>query len=419
MKRLIRGLVGALALAAFALPMTTANAQQPPVKIGFGMALSGGLAAGGKAALLVYKIWAEEVNARGGLLGRKVELVYYDDQSNPANVPGIYTKLLDVDKVDLVLSGYATVPTAAAMPIIIQRNKLFLSLFALGANTQFEYPRYFQIQPNGPDPKPAFSEGFFATAAKLNPKPKTVAMAGADAEFSVNAMEGARENIKKMGFQIVYDKTYPPNTIDFTPIVRAMKATKPDLFFIASYPPDSAGMIRAVNEVGVQATMIGGNMVGLQFAALKGQFGQLLNGWVNYDYFVPAKTMQFAGMDEFLKKYRERAASAGVDLLGLYIPPYAYAEMQILEAAVKGVSSFDDAKLADYIRTNSFDTIVGKLTFGRYGEWAKSRILMMQFHGLKGNDLEQFKDDSHSTILFPDEFKTGDVVVPFDSAKNK
>ena len=165
-------------------------------------------------------------------------------------------------------------------------------------------------------------------------------MAGADAEFSVNAMEGARENIKKMGFQIVYDKTYPPNTIDFTPIVRAMKATKPDLFFIASYPPDSGRMIRAVNEVGVQATMIGGNMVGLQFAALKGQFGQLLNGWVNYDYFVPAKTMQFAGMDEFLKKYRERAASAGVDLLGLYIPPYAYAEMQILEAAVKGVSSF-------------------------------------------------------------------------------
>jgi branched-chain amino acid transport system substrate-binding protein len=244
-------------------------------------------------------------------------------------------------------------------------------------------------------------------------------MAGADAEFSVNAMEGARENIKKMGFEIVYDKTYPPNTIDFTPIVRAMKATNPDLFFIASYPPDSAGMIRAVNEVGVKATMIGGNMVGVQFAALKGQFGQLLNNWVNYDYFVPARTMQFAGMDEFLKKYRERAASAGVDLLGLYIPPYAYAEMQILEAAVKAVGSFDDAKLADYIRVNSFDTIVGKLTFGKYGEWAQSRILMVQFHDLVGNDLDQFKDDSRTTILFPDAFKTGEVKVPFDSAKNK
>ncbi len=152
MKKLIRGIAGAIALAAFSLPITAANAQQqqPPVKIGFGMALSGGLAAGGKAALLVYQIWAEEVNARGGLLGRKVDLVYYDDQSNPSTVPGIYTKLLDVDKADLVISGYATVPTAAAMPIIIQRNKLFLSLFALGANNQFDYPRYFQIQPNGP-----------------------------------------------------------------------------------------------------------------------------------------------------------------------------------------------------------------------------------------------------------------------------
>ena len=252
-----------------------------------------------------------------------------------------------------------------------------------------------------------------------NPKPQTLAMVGADAEFPQMRWTARARLAKKTGLKIVYDKTYPPNTTDYTPIVRAIRRPIPISCCHRSYPPDSAGMIRAVNEVGVKATMFGGDMVGLQFAALKGQFGQLLNGWVNYDYFVPAKTMQFAGMDEFLKKYRERAASAGVDLLGLYIPPYAYAEMQILEAAVKGVSSFDDAKLADYIRTNSFDTIVGKLTFGRYGEWAKSRILMMQFHGLKGNDLEQFKDDSHSTILFPDEFKTGDVVVPFDSAKNK
>ena len=98
------------------------------------MALSGGLAGGGKAALLAYQIWAEEVNAKGGLLGRKVELVYYDDQTNPSTVPSIYTKLLDIDKVDLLLSGYATVPTAAAMPIVIQRKKLFLSLVRLAAN---------------------------------------------------------------------------------------------------------------------------------------------------------------------------------------------------------------------------------------------------------------------------------------------
>jgi branched-chain amino acid transport system substrate-binding protein len=198
-----------------------------------------------------------------------------------------------------------------------------------------------------------------------------------------------------------------------------MKATNPDLFYIASYPPDSAGMISAVNEVGVKAQMIGGSMVGVQFAALKGKFGALLNNWTNYEYFVPAPTMKFAGMDEFLKKYRERAVPAGVDALGLYIPIYAYAEMQILEAAVKAVGSFDDAKLADHIRANEFDTIVGKIKFGRYGEWAKSRILMVQFRGLQGNDLEQFKDPAHSVILFPEQYKSGDVQAPFDSAKNK
>src|SRR5881227_1609528 len=207
--RLVAGFLGATALAL--LPNAASAQSGEPIKIGFGMSLTGPLAANGKQALLGMKIWEEETNAAGGLLGRPVKLIYYDDQSNPATVPGIYTKLLDVDKADLVMSGYATVPTAAAMPIIIQRNKLFMSLFALGANNQFDYPRYFQIMPSGPDPKPAFSEGFFAAAAKLPSKPKTVAMAGADAEFSVNAMEGARENIQKMGFQIVYDKTYPPN----------------------------------------------------------------------------------------------------------------------------------------------------------------------------------------------------------------
>jgi branched-chain amino acid transport system substrate-binding protein len=125
------------------------------------MALSGGLAAGGKQALVTYQLWADDVNARGGLLGRKVGLVNYDDQSSPATVPGIYSKLLDVDKVDLVLSGYCTVPTAAAMPLSMQHGKVFLSLFALAANDQFNYDRYFQLQPNGPNAKVEFSKGFF------------------------------------------------------------------------------------------------------------------------------------------------------------------------------------------------------------------------------------------------------------------
>ncbi len=417
MTKLTRRQALAVAGSAVVTMATPAFAQASPIKIGFGMALTGGLAGGGKAALLSYQIWAEEINARGGLLGRKVELVNYDDQSNPATVPAIYTKLLDIDKVDLIISGYATVPTAAAMPVVMQKGKVFLSLFALAANDQFRYDRYFQMQPNGTQAKFEFSRGYFDLAQNLNPKPKTVALVGADAEYGVLCLEGARDNAKKAGIKIVYDRSYPPNTMDFGSIVRAIKATKPDLVFIASYPPDSAGMVRAVHEVGLDARMVGGGMIGLQFAALKQQLGPLLNNIVCYDLYVPEPTMNFPGVTSFLKKYQERAEKAGVDPLGFYIPPFAYAEMQILEAAVKAVNSLDDKKLAEYMRSNTFSTVVGDIKFGDRGEWAEPRLLLVQYHGVVGNDVEQFKHPGKQAIIYPPRFKSGDLVTPFESVK--
>lgn len=404
------------ALAALTIPATAQSSN--PIKIGFSMALSGGLAGGGKAALLAYQIWAEEVNARGGLLGRKVELVYYDDQSNPSGVPAIYTKLLDVDKVDLLLSGYATVPTAAAMPIVIQRKKLFLSLFALAANDEFKYDRYFQLQPNGPQAKYELSKGFFDVASSLDPKPRTVAMVGADAEYSILALQGARENAKTAGFKIVYDRTYPPSQVDFAPIVRAIKATNPDLLFMASYPPDSTGMIQSLTEIGFSARLVGGGMIGLQFAAIKQKLGPMLNNVICYDLYVPEPTMKFPGTEDFLKRYRERAAGAGVDPLGIYIPPFAYSEVQILEAAITAVGSLDDGKLADYIRKTSFQTIVGDIKFGDRGEWAEPRVLYVQYQGVVGNDVEQFKQAGKQVILYPARYKSGTVRSPFTSLKN-
>src|SRR5213593_4305616 len=105
-----------------------------PIKIGLGMALTGGLAANGKPALMAMQMWAEDVNKKGGLLGRQVQLIYYDDQTKPATVPAIYSKLLDVDKVDIVMSGYGTNMIAPAMPIVIDRKLLFLGLFGLANN---------------------------------------------------------------------------------------------------------------------------------------------------------------------------------------------------------------------------------------------------------------------------------------------
>src|SRR5262245_6106531 len=205
-----------------------ANAQAKPLTIGFGMALTGGLAPNGKGALLAMQIAEADINAKGGLLGRPVKLVYYDDQSNPSTVPGLYTKLLDVDKVDIIASSYATNIVAPAMPIVMQHDRTFFSLFGLSVNSEFRYKRYFSMLPaGGPRPKEAFAEGFFEVAAEQTPKPLTVAMCGADAEYPRNAMDGARTVMKRFGMKTVYDKTYPPTTTDYTPIVRAIAATNP------------------------------------------------------------------------------------------------------------------------------------------------------------------------------------------------
>ena len=399
------------ALAAGAVPRAFAQAR--PIRIGLGMALTGGIAANGKAALMSIQMWQEEVNARGGIMGRPVELVYYDDQSNPATVPGIYTKLLDVDKVDLLVSGYGTNLQAPAMPLMMQRGMMFMGLFGLAVNDKFNYDRFFQIQPNGPNARIDFSKDFLDLAMTMNPKPTTIAIVGADAEFPHIALDGARENIKRMGLKTVYDKTYPPTTIDAAPIIRAIAATNPDIVFVASYPPDTVAMIRAAGEVQLKAKIFGGGMIGLQFAALKTQLGPLLNNIVYYDINVPEPTMKFPGIEDFLTKYRVRAAKEGVDLLGLYLPPYAYAAMQIYEKAINDTKTLDNAKLAEHLHKASFETIVGKVQFAKNGEWDKSRILFVQFQGVQGNDVEQFKLPGRQVILTPAQYKSGTFKYPY------
>jgi branched-chain amino acid transport system substrate-binding protein len=348
-------LTAGVAILPTALQFARAQSREP-IKIGFSMAMTGGLAANGKSALLAQKIWEEDINAKRGLLGRPVKLIYYDDQSNPATVPGIYTKLLDVDKVDLVIGPYATAQIAPAMPIVIQRNRLFIGLLGVAVNSDFNYPNYFAMIPSGPDPKPSFTKGFFDTAMGQAPKPTTVAIVAADQEFSRNASDGARENAKKAGLKIVYDKSYPPSTTDFAPIVRAIQATNPDLAVLCSYPPDSVGLVRSINEIGFKPKMVGGAMVGLQSTALKTQLGPGLNGFVNYDFWLPVPKMMFPGVEELIKKYQARAPAEGVDLLGYYMAPWGYAQLQVLAQAIEATKGLEDKKLADYIRANRFNT---------------------------------------------------------------
>lgn len=412
-------LFAAVVLAAtvgFTTPMSEVRAEEP-IKIGFGMALTGALAGAGKAALIAIEIWADETNAAGGLLGRPVELVYYDDQTNPSKVPGIYTKLINVDRVDLIVSGYGSTTIAPAIPIAMNYDMVFMSLFGLATNEEFGYERYFQILPAGEEPRLNWSRGFFELAATIEPKPKKVALVGADAEFPRNAMIGARINAEEAGMEVVYDRSYPPNTVDFTPVIRAIAAAEPDIVYVASYPPDSAGIVRTVNEIGLDVAMLGGGMVGLQYASLMEALGPQLNGFVNYDFWVPEPTLQFPGIEAFLEKYQAVAAGEGVDPLGYYLPPFAYAYMQVLGQAVAEVGSLDQNALADHIRSNAFDTVVGTIRFGRNGEWARPRVLMVQYQGIADNDLETFARAGTRAVLHPPEWRSGELAAPFEEAR--
>jgi branched-chain amino acid transport system substrate-binding protein len=421
-RRSAAGAVGAVLLGAGLVAgltaghWTAAAQNSPPIKIGFSMSLTGPLAANGKQALLGAKIWQEEVNAKGGLLGRQVDLINYDDQSNPSNVPGIYTKLLDVDKVDLVVSAYATNMVAPAIPVVMQKNKTFISLFALAANSEFHYPRYFSMLPSGPNTKEAFTEGFFQTAAAQNPKPTTIALAAEDAEFSRNACEGARANAKTYGFNIVYDKSYPPNTTDFSPIIRAIQAANPDLVVFCSYPLSSVGLLQSATELGFKPKMMGGAMVGLQATAFKDKLKGKLNGIVNYETWVPSPKL-LAPAADFFKKYQARAASEGVDPLGYYLGGWGYAYFQVLQQAVEGTKSIDDTKLADYLKSHEFKTIMADVKFGKDGEWTKSGMLQVQYHDLNDSaNLDTWRGMSYQTVLTPADEKTGNVIYPYEKA---
>jgi branched-chain amino acid transport system substrate-binding protein len=399
--------------AAAASRSALAQTSEGPIRIGYTLPLSGGLAGNGKPSFLAHRLWVEEVNAKGGLLGRKVELVNYDDQSNPGQVPALYTKLLDVDKVDLVVSSYSTALIGPAMPIIMAHGATFVTLLGSGTNDAFHYERTVNVSPVGGKMQEDFAKGFFDIAMTADPKPKTVAIAGLDSDFPQRQMQSARTQAKNAGLEIVYDKSYPPSTVDYGPIVRAIQATKPDVVYFASYPLDSVGLLKAANEAKLTATVLGGGMIGPQITAIKAQFGPLLNNLVCWDVYAPEPTLKFPGVEAFLERYRAAAEKEKVDPLGLYAPPLAYAQMQVLEQAVNRVGKIDQAAIGADFHANAFPTVIGTLKFDANGEWVKERNIYVQYQGVKGNDIEQFKKAGTQVILYPEEYRSGKLLTPF------
>jgi branched-chain amino acid transport system substrate-binding protein len=413
---LSRGLAALLVVCALSLPNVARAAD--PIRVGLSVALTGGVAPIGKQVLAALQIWRDDVNAKGGLLGRPVELVFYDDQSNPANVPQLYTKLIEVDKVDLLIGPYATNMVAPSIPILMQYHKTSIGILANAANSKFHYDQYFSMLPTGPEPQKSFAYGFFELAAAQKPRPKTVAIVAADAEFAQNAADGARQSIKEIGgFETVMDQKYPPSTTDYSPIMHAVQALNPDIVYVAAYPPDSVGIVRAANEIGLSPKMFGGTFIGLLVTPIKIQLGPLMNGIINNEVFLPAKSLTFPGTNELLAKYQAGAQSQGIDPMGWAFVPIAYAAGQTLAQAVEGTKGTDQKAIAAYLHSHTVHTVVGDVAFGKDGEWAKSRVFFTQFQHITGNSLDQFRDTTHEVVVWPNDYKTGDMIYPYGDAK--
>lgn len=388
-----------------------------PIRIGYCLSLTGPLASNGKTARLAHQIWMEDVNRKGGLLGRRVEMICIDDQTNPKLVPDIYKRLLDVEKVDLVIGGYGDNSVAPAMSLIMERNRYLVALMALAVNASLGYANYFVMIPTGPQPNEALTEGFFSLAASQTPKPESMAIVAADAPFSKSPVLGAKAHADRYGFKLVSEDRYPLSATDLTPFIRSLKPVNPDILFLCSYLNDSAALLRAIDEVGLTPKMVGGAMIGPQNGSIKAQLGQLLNGLVNYEYWLPVPKMMFPGVADLITKYQSLAQEAGADPLGYYVAPQAYAQMQVVEQAIAGTGSLDDAKLAQFTRDASFKTVAGDVKFGTGGGWAQARVLQVQYQNIKGAELSEFKDARTQAVVSPPSLASGALIYPYAKAK--
>jgi branched-chain amino acid transport system substrate-binding protein len=410
--------LGAAASVGLAAPAiwTSARSQSGPIRIGCSASLTGPLAST-KNMVIGYELWRDDVNAAGGLLGRQVELVIYDDQSVPANVPAIYSKLVDVDQVDFLFTPYGANLTATIMPFAKQRDRFIVGILTLASNDKTAHDKFFQAAPWGPDGGKNWARGFFDLA--IGTGVKKIALLAADTEFSKTAAEGGRKVSEESGIEVVDFTMYPPTNKDFSAILRNIKAAAPEAVFVCSYPGDSAAIINGISEIGLgdSVRLFGGGMVGPQYASLMQNLGPQLNGIVNFHLYVPEPTLKFEGIENFLSRYQPIAQQQQVDPLGFYIPPFTYAAGQFISEAVKATGSLDQKAVSDWLHANPVNTVVGQVKFDEIGNWDKRRVLMVQFQGVDGSGIEQFRQAGKEVIVDPAEFKSGELIPFMDARK--
>src|SRR5215216_8123520 len=372
----------------------TGAAGGEPIKIGASLPLTGDFSEPGVAAQHGYQIWQQLVNGKGGLLGRPVKITVRDDQSDQNVVVTDYNALIQQEKADLLLGTFSSLLNLPASAVAERNQMLYVEpaggspeMFSRG----FKY-LFFAQQATAEHQADLFSE--WAGGLPADQKPKTAAYVIADDPFGGPVAEGIQSQLEASGVQTVYSKVYPPETVNFDAIAAAVAAKKPDVIAQGSAGlADGVGLVRALIKVGYSPKQL--------FQASTPSCADQYSDAIGIDntegifyaviYHVDTPT---PGTKEFLAAYK---AKYNTD------PPEdaadAYAAAQVLQAAVEAVGSIDDQEaLADWLRDNSVDTILGTLSWDDTGA-PEQAFLLAQWQ--KGDE----------EIVLPEESATTDEIV--------
>ena len=368
--------------------------ENAPIKIGASLPLTGDFSEPGKAAKQGYQVWQQQVNASGGLLGRKVNMVVRDDASDQNTVVADYNALISRQKVNLLLGTFSSLLNIPASSVA-ERNRMLYVEPAGGAPEIFDrgYKYLFFAQQATADHQ---GDLFAQYILSLPPaqRPKTAAYPSLDDPFAVPVLDGIRAKLEKAGIKTVYKKVYPADTQNFDAIANSVKAANPDLLVHGATFADGVGFIRALNKVGFQPKYF------FQTSApsFADQFSKGVGENNTQGIFYAVSWTPDAntpGNKQFLDAYHK--------MFGNTTPAEdaadAYATAQVMQAAIKAVGGIDDqAKLADWLRHNTVNTILGPLKWADTGA-PQGQFLIGQWQG------------GQSQIVLPKPAATSDQIV--------
>ncbi len=368
---IVTRLVAAM-FAAFAFAATAGSAlaapSGPPIRIGSTLALTGPLAATGQVHKIVGEIYVDQLNARGGLLGRPVEWIVRDDQSKPDLARTLYEQLITVDKVDLLMGPYATGAILSAMAVAQRYDKLLIH-HTFGIPSMAKYERQFPTWSLGPDPQNTFPNTVLDALAASPKPPKTIAVV--TSKFpSVHFMSlGARDVAKKRGLNEVLFLEWEFGNRDYGPIAARIKEANPDFLWVGAIGLEGNQLIEAMKKIDYTPKE--------QFylypspgPMVKSPDANFALAGTIFEEHPPFTSNPQA--EAFIKVFNERAAKAGLPDTAVDTQAAAsYSAWQVLDAAVTATKSLDDKVLATWLRKNQVPTIQGTLRFdgpSNYGD---------------------------------------------------